>query len=63
MNKPANISRERLRQLRLNARGLCAVASCGKRKTRWGLCGFHREEEADRNAKRYQERKRKAAAK
>lgn len=52
-----NISRERLRQLRQNAFGLCKVAACRNRKTRGksGMCAHHRDDHATKTLARYHE--------
>lgn len=55
MNKPANISRERLRQLRKNAKGKCSVAGCERdmAKRRGGFCATHGRETANARRDRY----------
>ena len=58
----ANISRERLRQLRKNAAGLCLRASCNRKHVKWGQCKEHAKADSARRKASYAAKK-KAAAK
>jgi hypothetical protein len=58
---PAVISREYLRQLKRNARGLCFRAACPNIIARSGLCEEHAAKDRKRLKAAYRAKKAKAA--
>lgn len=53
------ISRERMRQLRKNERGLCSVAACERKISKGGRCRVHALEQNERSNRYYWRVKRK----